>query len=109
MSTPPTILEIAKYGLDTVPNDRTVTVSLRDILFVHQVLGELNRFFHQPLHYKSLQDVLDFLSGDGGGFDALHSAYYETSRRLIPADLDDKFADGIFEHPEPPAYYRVRE
>jgi hypothetical protein len=41
-----TTKERVEHGLDTVPADRTVAVSLRDLLFVHPTLGEFVRFFH---------------------------------------------------------------
>ncbi len=34
-----------EFGLDTVPINRRVSAPLRDLLFIHQTLGELVRFF----------------------------------------------------------------
>lgn len=61
MSQHSTTRERVEHGLDTVPADRTVAVSLRDLLFIHQTLGEFVRFFHQPMHYPNLAAVDRFL------------------------------------------------
>jgi hypothetical protein len=31
---------------------------------------------------------------------------YDKLSSLIPVDVEDEFADGAFDHPSPPAYYR---
>ncbi len=82
--------------------------TLRNLLFVHQTLGELNRFFHQPEHYPNIEAVREFLGScdNGGGYDALVEAYYIKLRGMLPADVEELFTDGVFDHPLPPAYYR---
>ena len=103
-----TTRECVEYGLDTVPADRTVTVSLRDLLFIHQTLGEFVRFFHQPMHYPDLAAVERFLGSRGtpDAFDVLSEAYYRRFRDMLPADIDEAFSEGTrFEHPLSPAYY----
>jgi hypothetical protein len=107
MATFPSITEIVEFGLEGVPKERTVEVSLRDLLYVHQTLGELNRFFHQPDHFKSIQNVNLFLGsrGSGGGYEALHQAYYSKLRDMLPAQVQALLSGGAFEHPSPPFYY----
>jgi hypothetical protein len=46
-----------EFGLRTIPKDKKVSVSLRDLMFVHQVLAEYMRFFHQPMHHPTKKDV----------------------------------------------------
>ena len=101
------IREIVEFGLDTVADLETVEVSLRDLVFVHQVLGELNRFFHQPEHYRTIEDVIAFVGtgGDGGAFDTMHEAYYSKLRGMIPPTIAKKMEAGNFEHPRNPEYY----
>lgn len=97
-----------EYGLDTIPVDRTVTVGLRDLMYIHQTLSELIRFFHQPAHYPDLQAIENFLGsrGSGDAFDALVEAQYHRIRDMIPADINDAFGEGErFDHPLLPAYY----
>ncbi|GAA6142751.1 hypothetical protein [Hydrogenophaga sp. 5NK40-0174] len=95
-------------GLDTIPVDRTVEVSLRDLMFVHQMLGEFVQFFRQPTHWPNLDAVQRFMGGrdTGGGTEVLFEAYYERMRDMIPADIDDAMNDtSRFEHPLPPDYF----
>jgi hypothetical protein len=46
--------EQVEYGLDTIPEDRLVSVPLRDLMYSFQTFRELVRFFHQPLHRQTL-------------------------------------------------------
>jgi hypothetical protein len=107
MPTTPSIREIVEFGLNAIPEDQTVEVPLRDLLYVNQVLGELNRFFHQPLHYSSLEAVVQFLGsvGSGGGYEVLHTAYYAKVRGMLPANVERMLEGGAFEHPVAPSYY----
>jgi hypothetical protein len=86
MASDPTIRELVEHGLDAISADRMVQVPLRDLVQVHQALGELIRFFHQPLHYPKLADVVQFMGsrGDGGGFDVLLDAYCDKLGPLMP-------------------------
>jgi hypothetical protein len=107
MPSTPSIREIVEFGLKGIPEDQTVEVPLRDLLYVNQVLGELNRFFHQPDHFKSIEAVIRFLGtvDSGGGYEVLHTAYYTKFRRMLPPDAQHMLEGGTFEHPSAPAYY----
>ncbi len=108
MSQHSTARERVEYGLDTVPADRMVSVPLRDLLFVHQTLGEFVQFFHQPNHYPDLAAVHRFLGSVGtpDAFDVLLEAYYRRIGDMLPADIEEAFGDGYrFEHPSPPVYF----
>jgi hypothetical protein len=111
MSTSPTTREIVEFGLEAISPDRTVTVPLRDLLFVHQTLEELNRFFHQPLHYPDMQAVRSFLGsrGDGGAYDVLAECYYTKLGAMLPADVQALIEDGALGHPESPPYCKASE
>ena len=102
MTKHPTVRECVEFGLDTIPEERTITVSLRELLFVHQTLTELNQFFHQRMHYPDLAAVHAFLGtlGSGGGCEVLSEALYGKLGGMLPDDLNDLFDEGAFEHPE---------
>lgn len=103
-----TVRERVEYGLSTLPAERTVAVSLRDLMFVHQTLAEFVQFFHQPAHYPDLESVEVFLGtrGSDGAIDVLFESVYERMRKLLPQDVHDAFDEGVrFEHPKPPEYY----
>lgn len=106
MSAAPTTREIVEYGLGAISPERTVTVSLRDLLFIRQTIEELNRFFHQPLHYADMQALRSFLGsrGNGGAYEVLAECYYDKLRGMLPSDVEALIEEGTFEHPEPPSY-----
>ena len=103
-----TVKQRVEFGLRTIPKEKKVTVSLRDLMYVHQVLAEYMQFFHQPLHHPTKKDVDQFLGNvsSAGAFEVLHTALYRKMRGMLPKEIDDAFAEGVrFEHPLPPDYY----
>ena len=107
----PTITSQIDHGLDRIDVDRTVTVPLKDLLFVHQTIGELVRFFHQPMHYPTLERVEQFL-GDADSHDAfaaMKRCYYDLLRDCWPADVVEMFDDGELDNPSPPFYFTPDE
>jgi hypothetical protein len=100
--------ERVEYGLDTIPLDQMVTVSLRDLMYIHQTLAEYVQFFHQPLHHPNYAAMDKFLGsrGSGDAIDVLFESVYTRMRGMIPPDIDEAFCDGErFEHPLPPSYF----
>ena len=108
MQTHSTAKQRVEFGLDSIPEVRTVNVPLRDLVYVYQTLQEFMQFFHQPMHHRTLQNVHNFLgtAGSGEAFDVLAESLYERMRDKIPSDISDSFDDGErFSHPLPPSYY----
>jgi len=103
-----TIKELVEFGLGDIPENLTVSVSVRDLVYVHQVLGELNRFFHQPMHYPTIEAVGDFLGspGSGGGYEMLSEAYYKKLGNMLPEDIQEKLHDGVFDCDKVPQYFQ---
>lgn len=102
-----TAMERVEYGLDTIPPDQMVTVPLRDLMFVHQTLAVYVQFFHQRLHYPTLEAVHEFMEKSGcGGFEILREAYYHRMGKMLPQEIHDAFDEGYrFDHPLPPRYF----
>jgi hypothetical protein len=102
----PTIREVAEFGLESIPRERTVTVPVRELARLFGVLGELNAFFHQPMHYPDVNAVAAFLGsrGDGGAYELISEAYYDVLPRLLPPDVMRRIEDGEFDHPAPPRH-----
>lgn len=111
MDEPASVKSQIEYGLDEVADDRTVTVPLKDLLYVHQTIGELLRFFHQPEHYPSVERVQDFLGSvdSDGAYAALHRCYFEVLRGVWPEDIVAKFDDGDFDSAATPFYFQPDE
>lgn len=102
-----TIEEQIEYGLETIESERKIELSLQDLIYVFQTIGEYIRFFHQPLHYKKLKDVNEFLGTvDKGALSALNKCYYDILRKYITEDIEEEaFENGErFEYPNPPYY-----
>ena len=103
-----TVKQRVEFGLRTIPKNQKVSVSLRDLMFVHQVLAEYMQFFHQPMHYPTKKAVDQFLGNrsSGGAFEVLHTALYRKMSTMLPKEIHDAFGEGVrFEHPLPPGYY----
>lgn len=98
---------IITYGLETVDPDESVEVNLKDLLYVYGMLQEYMRFFHQPDHYQTLDDVVAFLGSnrDNAGFHILSTAIYKKMRGMFPEHIEDKFDNGDFDAPLLPFYY----
>ena len=106
MASAATIKELVEFGLSDIPENRTVSVSVRDLVYVHQVLGEFNQFFHQPMHYPTLESVKDFISGSGGGYEVLREALYTRLGNMLPEDIQAKLDDGSFDSDKIPKYFQ---
>ena len=96
-----------EYGLNEIADkDRPVELPLKDMLYLHQTIGELIRFFHQQKHFPDIQSVEKFM-GDAkeGAFSAVNRCYYEILADCWPDDVVEGFDNGDFDNPEPPAYF----
>ena len=108
MDDPASIKSQIEYGLDSVDADRTVTVPLKDLLYVYQPVGEMIRFFHQPAHYPSLDRINQFLGSvdSDDAYSALHRCYCDILRDAWPDDIAAKFDDGDFDNAASPFYFK---
>lgn len=100
--------ERVEYGLETIPADRKVTVSLRDLMYIHQTLWEFDQFFNQPTNHADMKLVDEFLGtrGSGGAIDVLFEAQFHRIHGMMPPDIEEALAEGErFEHPLPPKYF----
>jgi hypothetical protein len=98
---------LVTHGLETIDDQETVTVNLRDLVFVYATLLEFQRFFHQPLHYRRLDDVKAFLGSvdDKAGYALLSSAIHDKMQAMLPKHVERGYEDGVFESPCLPFYY----
>jgi hypothetical protein len=105
------IKEIVEYGLEKISSEQTITINLKDFMYIYNVLQEYMRFFHNPDHYQKIDDVKNFLgtASSGGGFEVLDTALYKkiAGKVKFPKEIDDLARDGGFEHPLFPKYYSM--
>lgn len=100
------------YGLDTIDPARIVEISLRDLVFCYKTMQELIRFFHQPMHYPTLEAVQTFLgTTDAGAFALLCKAEREVLDKYLPPDINDQLGWETTElvNPRYPYYYQAPE
>ncbi|MEL6772037.1 MAG: hypothetical protein AAFP18_13300 [Bacteroidota bacterium] len=94
------IEEHVEQGLEQIAPERTVEIPLRDALYAYKVIGEFIRFFHQPSHYPTLEDVEQFMgTRDTGGLHVLSEVYYRRFRDIWPLDIDNAFDRGWLDPP----------
>jgi hypothetical protein len=103
-----TVEEQIRFGVAKVDPSRTIELPLRDLLQAYLTIGELIRFFHQPMHYQTLEDVQRFLgTREQGAYSVLHELYYDVVRDVWPDDIDRALEEGELEHPDPPYYLQA--
>jgi hypothetical protein len=99
--------EIATYGFEAIDPKETIEVNLKDLMYVFSTLQEYQRFFHQPSHYKNIEDIEKFLGSvqDKAGYKMLHTAIHEKIRNMLPEHIENKYDEGEFDSPKLPFYY----
>ena len=98
------------FGLESIDPDRKIEVSLKDLMYVHQAIGEWIRYLHQPSHYRNIKDLEAFLGSvkEDNGFKVLHEAYYNKLRAMVPLDIEEQFGEGdVFDNPNLPFYFKM--
>lgn len=98
-----------EYGLEKIDSNRKIEVSLKDFLYMHNTIEELVRFFHQPLHYQTLEDVEKYIGNKSEGalhllWEILHNKFQY--RNIFPKDIQEMIDNSEFENPDYPYYYK---
>ena len=104
-----TIKEIVEYGLEKIPNKQTITMNLKDFMYICRVLEEFIRYFHNTDHYKRIEHVKKFLGNfsSGEALEVLDTAVYKIINQRIkfPQNILGMKEKGIFDNPVFPKYY----
>ncbi|WP_271001009.1 hypothetical protein [Listeria seeligeri] len=106
------IKEIVEFGLDKIPVEQTISVNLKEFMYIYRVLEEYMRFFHQPDHYPTIEEVEKFLGDNtsGEGFEVLSTAIYQNLYKVkLPKEMEDMINNSTFENPLDPNYYNIDE
>ncbi|RZJ51768.1 MAG: hypothetical protein EOO44_13905 [Flavobacterium sp.] len=101
-----------EFGLDSLNEERTIEIKLKDFMLMYKTFEEFNRFFHQPAHYPTIEDLDNFLGNrDFGAYSIIHKMYYEVLNQYIPKDIQESLDadDSVFDHPDYPFYYNLKE
>lgn len=99
--------ELATHGFDAIDSKEDVVVNLKDLMYVFSTLQEYQRFFHQPAHYQTMEDVDKFLGSvnDKAAFKLLHTSIHGKMRNMLPEHIKEKYGEGDFDSPKLPFYY----
>jgi len=98
-----------EYGLEKIDPNRKIEVSLKDFLYMHNTIGEFVRFFHQPRHHETLENVEKFMGNiEKGAFHLLCEIYYTKFqyRNIFPKDIQEMIDNSELENPNYPYYYK---
>jgi len=86
------------YGLDDIDPSRRIEVSLCDLLFTYQTIGELIAFFHDDSKYPTLDEVRKFIGErDKTALRLLWEIYYRRLYEVWPQDIKERFDEGKFD------------
>ncbi len=109
MTTYTTVEDQVEFGLENIDASRTIEVNLRDFLYLHNSLAEFVRFFHQPMHFSSMEDINVFLGNrDNGALHLLWECVYKKFEysNVFPKDVVEMIDNSVFENPNPPYYFK---
>lgn len=103
----PSINAIVDYGLDTIDPKAKIEVNLKDLLYIYKSIEELNRFFHQPMHYETLEMMQKYLGDHNqGAYSLITNIYYKIFDRMLPPPVKEIVEADDFQHPCFPFYYK---
>ncbi len=100
-----------EFGLETIESDRRVEIKLKDLMYIYKTFEEFNRFFHQPMHYPTMQDINIYLGNeDYGAYSVISKMYYEVLSKYVPKEIMDNWGEENcpFDIDEYPYYYKVK-
>ena len=101
------LVSLVEFGLDSVSSSEKVEMPLKDLLYVFQTLQEYQRFFHQRLHYPTVEDIHKFL--ESGGYETLKQSIHSKLRDVFPDYVEEMFNNGQFDSDESPYYFGSEE
>lgn len=100
-----------KHGLESIDPNEMVQIRLKDFIQIYKTFEEFNRFFHQAMHYPTIEEIEDFIGNkDIGGYSAIHEMYYKILPKYLPKEIEEHFgkSNDPFQHPKKPHYYKVK-
>jgi hypothetical protein len=106
-----TIKEQIEHGLNSIDKNRTIEISLKDLMLMFKTMEEFNRFFHQSSHYQDSVQIHDYMDSEkGGAYEMIHKLYYDVLWNYLPEDIQKQIENGgePFESPIKPFYFNEK-
>ncbi len=100
--------EQINFGIDSIDPQTKIEINLKDFMLIYKTFEEFNRFFHQPEHFKTIEDIKVYLGDKNfGAYSVIHDIYYNILDKYIPKEIEDNIREGSdpFDNPKPPYYY----
>ena len=100
------IAEQIEFGLSEIDPKLKTEISVKDLMYVYKTMEQLNSFFHQPMHYPTIEDVEKFIGNKNeGAYQAISKCYYKILWEYLPKDIQEKIENSeSFENPTNPPY-----
>lgn len=103
------INEQIEFGLENIDDERKIEIKLKDFMYLYKTIEEFRRFFHQPMHYPTIEDVNIYLGNKNyGAFSIINKIYCKTLDQYLPKDIENLMDDNVFKNPKYPYYYKVK-
>lgn len=99
------INERVQLGLDGIDQALTADVSAKSLVFFHNLISELRRFWLRSARITGKDHEFFIGDKDEGVLAIIEKAYFLLNNEMLPTDLREKIANGDFECPDFPYYY----
>lgn len=87
------VKEIEKL-LSPISDTETIEVNLKQLLLVYRAIEDWRGFFHNPMHYPTVEDVSKYLGNKRSGMYAvMDHIYMKTFEQLLPGDIEDRLEE----------------
>ena len=84
------INEILKE-LDSISETEIIEVNLKQLLLVYKGIEDWRQFFHNSMHYPTIEDLTKYVGNRKGGmYAAMNHIYIKTFDELLPNDIEDR-------------------
>jgi len=106
------INEQIEFGLNSIDSDETIEIKLKDFIRIYKTFEEFNRFFHQPMHYPTIEDIEIYIGNkDSGAYSIISEIYYKILPKYLPEEIDEKLGEenDPFDNPKYPYYYKSKK
>jgi len=100
--------EQINFGIDSIDPQTKIEIDLKDFMLIYKTFEEFNRFFHQPEHFKTIEDIKVYLGDKNfGAYSVIQDIYYNILDKYIPKEIEDNIREGNdpFDNPKTPYYY----
>ncbi|MCE6987856.1 hypothetical protein [Dyadobacter sp. CY323] len=77
--------------LDLISETETIEVNLKQLLLVYKAVEDWRSFFHNSMHYSTIDDLTNYVGNRKEGMYAtMNHIYMETFGQLLPGDIEDR-------------------